>query len=91
MRMQVIANMLPARQADHEIAAHLRAGTPISDAAARTIASWWVSPNPRHKTLLALAQGMPFDTQDLLDEMPEVLRSIDAQALIAWVALHEGL
>jgi hypothetical protein len=57
----------------------------VSDQAARTIASWWHSPAPTCRAITALSHGRPFDTDELLAEMPREVEGLaDADALMIW-------
>jgi hypothetical protein len=61
-------------------------GEPISDQTARTLASWWQSPASRCRNIAALSHGMPFDTDELADEIGrEISDPTDADALFAWL------
>jgi hypothetical protein len=42
----------------------------IADATARTIAAWWM--NPRSTNITRLAQGVAYDTSDLIAEVSKV-------------------
>jgi len=65
-------------------------GEVISDQTARTIASWWHS--PAQSAILALSHGLPFDTDELRDEIHrEIVDPPDAEALSAWLDQLETL
>lgn len=67
-------------------------GEVVTDQTARTIASWWMSPAGNSRNLTALAQGLPFNTDDLLAEVRrEVTSPDDSEALLAWTYNLEDL
>jgi len=62
----------------------------ISDQTARTIASWWQA--PAQSAIVALSHGLPFDTDELRDEIGRgIIGPPDAEALTAWLDELETL
>ncbi len=61
----------------------------ISDATARTIASWWQSPGCIGRELASLASGVPVDLADLLADIEATVREKD-QSITAWENEHDA-
>ena len=79
-------------ETDPEIEHALESGEPVSDQAARTIASWWHAPSPNCAAITALSHGLPFDTEDLAREIErEVTEPAHRNALAAWLIALETL
>lgn len=72
--IKVTAPIIPSGEAQDDIA-HVVAGTTLSDdgeitdATARTIASWWQSPGSIGGALAALASGATVDRAALLEDI----------------------
>ena len=80
---------------EEETHADMAAETPdaaINDQAARTIASWWHSPAPTCRNITALSHGLPFDTEELRDEISrEITDHADQTALLEWLDVLEAI
>lgn len=76
--------------ADQSVAA--RNGEVISDQTARTLASYWHSPSEYSRNITSLSHGLPFDTEDLREEINrEITDPDDQRDLLAWLDNLETL
>lgn len=63
----------------------------LSDQSARTIASWWHSPAATCRNITALSHGLPFDTDELAEEIQrEITDDRHAVALLGWLDTLEA-
>lgn len=75
-----------------EVAAEMSTEDVLSDQGARTIASYWHSPSAYARNITALSHGLPFDTDELRDEISrEITDTEDAAALTEWLDMLEAI
>lgn len=82
-----------------EIAWALENDETVSDQTARTIASWYHSPADNSRNITRLSHGLPFDTEELRDEIAREIEPLgngegqqgDAPALLAWLDHLEAI
>lgn len=84
--------LLTSNEVTRELRNADASGEPISNQAATTIASWYMSPSPRDAELCKLAHGLTVDMHELLREIRQcyyyLIPDTDLPYLLLWAKSH---